>query len=125
MPLFLLVVSFFVVALYYAKHRLHAALVMCLLFGFSIIITVIPLRDLEIPADYKSYDEELTPRPGGALILSILFTFCVLPTILFSVAPAKAISRRLIFLALGLLLLIALNELSKFGFDLTPPKHQG
>jgi hypothetical protein len=45
-----------------------------------------------------------------------------LPLILLSVAPAKAISRRLIFLALGLLLLIALNELSKLGVDLTAPK---
>jgi len=42
-----------------------------------------------------------------------------------SVAPAKAVSRRLIFLALGLLLLIALNELSKLGLVLTAPKLQG
>jgi hypothetical protein len=49
----------------------------------------------------------------------------VLPLILLSVAPAKAVSRRLIFLALGLLLLIALNELSKFGVDVTAPKVQG
>jgi hypothetical protein len=53
------------------------------------------------------------------------FTAIVLPVILLSVAPAKAVSRRLIFLALGLLLLIALNELSKFGFDVTAPKSQG
>jgi len=44
------------------------------------------------------------------------------PVILFRVAPAKAVARRLIFLALGLLLLIALNELSKLGLDLTAPK---
>jgi hypothetical protein len=49
----------------------------------------------------------------------------VLSVILLSVAPAKAISHRLIFLALGLLLLIALNELSKLGLDLTAPKLQG
>jgi len=42
--------------------------------------------------------------------------------ILLSVAPAKAVSRRLIFLALGLLLLIALNELSKLGLDVSAPK---
>ena len=41
------------------------------------------------------------------------------------VAPAKAVSRRLIFLALGLLLLIGLNELSKLGLDVTAPKLQG
>jgi hypothetical protein len=49
----------------------------------------------------------------------------IFPLILLSVAPAKAISRRLIFLALGLLLLIALNELSKLGLDVTAPKLQG
>jgi putative tryptophan/tyrosine transport system substrate-binding protein len=35
--------------------------------------------------------------------------------ILLSVAPAKAVSRRLIFLAIGLVLLIALNGLSKLA----------
>jgi len=49
----------------------------------------------------------------------------VSPLILLSIAPAKAISRSLIFLALGLLLLIALNELSKLGLDVAAPKHQG
>ena len=46
----------------------------------------------------------------------------LLPLILLSVAPAKAVSRRLIWLALGLLLLIALNELSKLGLDLAAPQ---
>jgi hypothetical protein len=49
----------------------------------------------------------------------------LLSIILLSVAPAKAVSRRLIFLALGLILLIALNELSKVGLDVTAPKFQG
>jgi len=39
----------------------------------------------------------------------------VLPLIVLSVAPAKAVSRRVLFLAIGLLLLIALNELSKLA----------
>jgi hypothetical protein len=46
----------------------------------------------------------------------------ILPLILLVVAPAKAVSRRLIFLALALLLLIALNELSKLGLDLRAPQ---
>ena len=49
----------------------------------------------------------------------------ILPQILLSFAPARAISRRLIFMAFGLLFLIALNELSKLGLDVTAPKHQG
>jgi hypothetical protein len=48
-----------------------------------------------------------------------------LPVVVLSIAPAKAVSRRLIFLALGLLLLIALNELSKLGLDVTAPKLSG
>jgi hypothetical protein len=49
----------------------------------------------------------------------------VLQLIPLLVAPARAISRRLIFLALGLLLLIALNELSKLGLDVAAPKASG
>jgi hypothetical protein len=49
----------------------------------------------------------------------------LLPLILLSVAPARAATRRLIFLGLGLLLLTALNELSKLGLDVTAPKLQG
>ena len=49
----------------------------------------------------------------------------VLTLIMLSVVPAKAVGRRLIFLAVGLILLIALNELSKLGLDVTAPKVQG
>ena len=38
---------------------------------------------------------------------------------------AEAVSRRLIFLALGLILLIALNELSKLGLDMSVLKPHG
>jgi hypothetical protein len=65
-----------------------------------------------------------TPTTIDPIITSYVM-IPVLLLILLSVAPAKAISRRLIFLALGLLLLIALNELSKLGLDLTAPKLQG
>src|SRR4029077_4864522 len=52
-------------------------------------------------------------KPAVGILYFFISWF--LPLILLSVAPAKAVSRRLIFLALGLLLLIALNELSKLG----------
>jgi hypothetical protein len=64
-------------------------------------------------------------REFHAAVTTAIIMVLVFPLILLSVAPAKAISRRLIFLALGLLLLIALNELSKLGLDVTPPKLQG
>jgi hypothetical protein len=59
-----------------------------------------------------------------ALMVAVAL-FSISPLILLSVAPAKAVSRRLIWLALGLLLLLALNELSKLGLDLTAPQAQG
>ena len=66
------------------------------------------------------------PDFAGYPEFTALMMICILPTILMVVSPSvKAISRRLIFLALGLLLLIALNELSKLGLDLTAPKLQG
>ena len=85
-----------------------------LILTFCIIIAFVPLREL---------------GPGNPDLdmnsLVMLGLICILPLILLSVAPAKAISRRLIFLALGLLLLIAFNELSKLGLDVTAPKLQG
>jgi len=49
--------------------------------------------------------------------MAAIVMMIVLPLILLSVAPAKAVTRRLIFLGLGLLLLIGLNELSKLVHD--------
>jgi len=68
---------------------------------------------------------EVSFTSGLLLSFSMLGVMCISPLILLSVAPAKAVSRRLIFLALGLLLLIALNELSKLGLDVTAPKLNG
>jgi hypothetical protein len=98
----------------FANHRLHAAISVGLILTFCIIMAFLPLREL---------------GPGNPDLdmnsLVMLGLICILPLITLSVAPAKAVSRRLIFLALGLLLLIALNELSKLGLDVTAPKLQG
>jgi hypothetical protein len=96
-----------VIVTLFARHRLYAALSA---FLFEIFFVIIAYNQLK--------EDELA---GIAAIVMMI----VLPLILLSVAPAKAIARRLIFLALGLLLLIALNELSKLGLDLTAPKLQG
>jgi hypothetical protein len=102
-------VSFIVPAvtiILFSRHRLQAALSM---FLFSIFFIIIAFHQLI----------------GGIPIAVSLAMLFVLAVVLLSVAPAKAVSRRLIFLALGLLLLIALNELSKLGLDVTAPKLQG
>jgi hypothetical protein len=70
-------------------------------------------------------EEEFHAEDMFAVIIPTLIGFAMIPVlslILLSVAPAKAVSRRLIFLALGLLLLIGLNELSKLGLDVSAPK---
>jgi TIR domain len=62
------------------------------------------------------------PEATGSVVAALVSMMFLLPLFLLLVAPAKAVSRRLIFLALGLLLLIALNELSKLGLDVTAPQ---
>jgi hypothetical protein len=98
----------------FARVRLHAAVTISLMVIFWIIIT---FNQLFNPTAIDAID------PFAALAAFIMLP--VLLLILLSVAPARAISRRLIFLAIGLVLLIALNELSKLGIDLTTPKLQG
>jgi len=63
------------------------------------------LRKVPEPAD----------KYNAMVVFSAIAMLGVLPLIVLSVAPAKAVSRRLLFLAIGLLLLIALNELSKLA----------
>jgi hypothetical protein len=79
-----------VIIVLFARHRLHAASSVFLILVFFVIIALRPLTDIE---DVKNY----------FFLLCALLAW-ILPLILLSVAPAKAISRRLIFLALGLLL---------------------
>jgi hypothetical protein len=98
-----------VIMVLFARHRLYAALSAFLLEIFFVIIALRQLIGSEVPA-------------AGLTALAMAM---VLPLILLAVAPAKAVTRRLIFLALGLILLIALNELSKLGLDVTAPKLHG
>ena len=95
----------------FAKQRLHAALSASFMYIFFIIIAFLQLVYMQEGGELSAF---------SALAIS-----WILPVILLSVAPARAVSRRLIFLAMGLLLLIALNELSKLGLDVTAPKLQG
>jgi hypothetical protein len=93
-----------------ATSGFYVVVVVLLMIAFWVTITINQLTAI-------SYDAHIL-----ATALGIIFA---VPVILLSVAPAKAVARRLIFLALGLLLLIGLNELSKLGLDVTPPKLQG
>jgi len=105
----------------FARHRLYTAISAGLMLTFFMIITSVPLRDLASQPEYIAPSE----NDVDVIVLVMLGLVSISPVILLSAAPAKAVSRRLIFLALGLFLLIALNELSKLGLDLTAPKHQG
>lgn|SRR5262249_23284480 len=99
-----------------SNHRLHAISLTLLMIIFGIIILINPLLDQQGP----DITDLAPPGSGWDIALRTSFPMMsILLLILLSVAPAKAISRRLIFLALGLLLLIALNELSKLGGDIS------
>jgi hypothetical protein len=84
----------------FARHRLYAAVVAFLMGMFWTIIAYYQLADI------------IDPPTDKELIALTMIMGPILSLLLLSVAPAKDISRRLIFLALGLLLLIALNKLS-------------
>jgi TIR domain len=99
-----------IVIMIFAKHRLYAAIVTFLMLIFWTIITGIQLTASDYWGD-----------SANGIGLTFIISW-VLPLILLTVAPVKAASRQLIFLALGLLLLIAINELSKLGLDVTAPK---
>ena len=99
----------------FARQRLHATISAVLFFGaFSLIM----LMQLDITL------MQLDPFSSALVVLTVVLLAWIAPVILLLVAPAKAVSRRLIFLALGVLLLIALNELSNLVRDLAP-KLQG
>ena len=92
----------------FARHKLHAAISVVLLLVFAVTLVIVPTGE---ESDFPV-----------SVALAWGLTAIVLPVIILSVAPAKAVSRRLIFLAIGLVLLLALNELSKLGLDVTAPK---
>jgi hypothetical protein len=103
-----------IVIIWFARNRLNACVSTCLLIIFWTIIAMYP-----IGTSTSSREDVI-----GSFLTAIAMIW-VLPLIVLSVAPAKAVSRRLIFLAIGLILLIALNELSKLGWDVTAPKPHG
>ena len=107
------VVSPQIIVVLFARNKLHAAVSVLLLVIFFHIITFY---------QFSSKEPGVVSLPIAAVGLLVCM---FLPLILLSLAGAKAIARRLIFLALGLLFLIALNELSKLGLDVTAPKLQG
>ncbi len=104
-----------IVIVSFARYKLHAVVSVVLIITFFTIITVSKIK--------PNYDI----NNGTTVLLPLVLTVVtwISPLILLSVAPAKAISRRLIFLALGLLLLIGLNELSKLGLDISVLKPPG
>jgi TIR domain len=106
------VMSSSLVLVAFARVRLYAAVAISLMAICWTIVTYNQLSTYYLITSKATWAVAFTMLP-------------ILSLILLSVAPAKAIARRLIFLALGLLLLIGLNELSKLGLDLAAPKLQG
>jgi hypothetical protein len=103
----------------FARHRLYATISVGLMLIFFVVIAFVPL----IKVDWLR--EQSTPSDTGAFELTMIIVAWISPLLLLSVAPAKVIARRLIFLAIGFLLLIVLNEVSKLGFDVSVLKPPG
>jgi hypothetical protein len=114
-PGLILLITPQVITVLFARHRLHAALVVALITIFFLITVRMPTFEI-LPVGTSA---------GAPAATTTTVVVWLLPLILLSVAPAKDVSRRLIFLAIGLILLIALNELSKPGLDVTAPKLSG
>jgi hypothetical protein len=76
---------------------------------FGIIITLNQLMAMKPSEGFK-------PNEGVIISFIAMTMISILPQVLLSVASAKAVTRRLIFLAIGLVVLIALNELSKLSW---------
>jgi hypothetical protein len=115
-----------VIVIAFARARLYAAVMLCLITLLWTISTYTPFYDEWLRAVLTEHEVGYTGTGHSSISWFVAFTMIpILSVILLSVAPAKVINRRLMFLALGLLLLIALNELSKLGLDLTAPKRQG
>jgi hypothetical protein len=104
----------------FARDRLHAVMAACLMVIFWVIISVNPIVSIGMSSENPSDNLAVAAAYFASAAMLLVLTLIIL-----SAAPAKAVSRRLIFLALGLLLLVALNELSKLGLDVTAPKLQG
>ena len=110
-PGLILLITPQVITVLFARHRLHAALVVALITIFFVITVRMPTFEI-LPVGTSA---------GALAATTTTVMVWLLPLILLSVAPAKDVSRRLIFLAIGLILLIALNELSKLGLSVTGP----
>src|SRR5262249_43551945 len=82
---------FVVVVMWFARNRLNTGVSICLMIIFWIIIIFNQIG-------------WRTSTDGFTLLLFAVPMIWMLTLILLSVAPAKAVSRRLIFLAIGLIL---------------------
>jgi hypothetical protein len=102
-----------VITVLYSKQKWYATGTVSLVTIFFNIIAANPLS--AINANFIS-----SPIP----VCTAFAVASVLPLILLIVAPALAVTRRLMFLAICLVLLIALNELSNLRDVLAPKLHE-
>src|SRR5262249_28382762 len=109
---FLLLAAPPLVIVLFARHKVYTALSTFLTTTFFMIIAVFQLAQfgVDLLLSFRDYQPPVAP---DLLVFSVFALNIALMILLLSVAPAKAVSRRLIFLAIGLVLLIGLNELSR------------
>ena len=100
-----------------ARHKLHAVLSAFMITIFWWIVAFSQLINIHSRSDDAGiiFDEfGVRFRDPNTEYVAVLLWWG-LPLVALLAAPAKAISRHLIFLTIGLILLIAFNELSKLS----------
>ncbi len=99
-----------------SRTRLPALLVVCVAILMTLAIALGPM--IQVGSGLGPLDSDALLLPGA--IASALIW--LLPLIMLAIAPTRALARRLVFLAIGVALLLGLNELSKLGLDPRAPR---
>lgn len=101
-----------------SKHRLRTAICLAIILALYVTVTLIPVSTaLPMPDISGSMDISLTSNAGpdpGDVSLAIFLSLAISALMLW-IAPINALTKRLVFLGLGVVILIALNEISKYS----------
>lgn len=93
--------------LWFVKERLSIVVNSSLFIGMSLFVWYFPINYMRDADDFENF------RAFNTVAIFVFFPICLMVVILFS--PAQQLTRRLAFVVLGVLILIALSEISKLN----------
>jgi hypothetical protein len=112
----------FLLLVWAARARFSAAMVATYSVLITAVLVLAPLNELAaLAAGYPKDSLEFLSEIFVVGAVSTSLAWLMAPVMLL-IAPARALARRLTFLAIGVVILLALNELSKLGVSLRPPR---